>query len=65
MLVATALNLVIVIFGYDYGVRLPMSKPAFDWFDPDNFSVKHSWFNTTLIRVVEGLISVGFLWMIR
>ena len=66
MVVATTLNLLLVVFAFNYGGELPLSKPALDWYDQrPNFWRRNRWFNTTIIRIFEAVMGVGFLWMIR
>ena len=64
MLVATALNLVIVIFGCESGAGIYLLKPTFDWYEEKHVN-NYKYMNLTIIRVSEALMSVGFLWMIR
>ena len=64
MLVATALNLVIVIFGSWFAVGTFTFKPALDWYDPKYLHFYRG-YNATLLSCFETLMSVGFLWMIR
>ena len=64
MVVATTLNLLLVVFACNCGAGFYLLKPSFDWYDP-NHATNLKYMSLTLIRVLEALMSVGFLWMIR